>query len=383
MNRTVHKSLPARAAAILIIIASLMTFSFACEKKKTNVIKIGAVLPITGNIAQFGNFWKQGLELALDDAVNQGLVKKENIKLIIEDGQADPRKSVDAFKKLVEIDKVVACIPATSGVTLALKPIANQNKIVLINASAISTEIEDAPDYVFSVIPNAKYTGYFLAETAFNKLGKRNAGVLYRDDASGKSFLDNFSKRFKELGGNIVFVDSHEPNATDFRTNIAKIKNAKNMDVLFVASWGTDVAYYLRQAAELGARTQVLAYETFYTPKVLEIAGSSANGVIFSAPEFNAWIDEPRLKEFKEKVLKKYNQKEINYHIAGHYDAMMLLIKAIAAGNHTGETIKNYLRNIKEYDGITGVIKFDENGGANVPLALYTVKDDKFASYEK
>lgn len=379
------KSINRKSAAVLVVItsimASLMVFSFGCVKKEKDVVQIGAVFPITGNIAQFGNYWKQGLELALDDAINQGIVKKDNIKLIIEDAQADPRKSVDAFKKLVEIDKVVACITATSGVTLALKPIANQNEVVLINASAISTEIEDAQDYLFSVIPNARYSGYFLAETAFNKLGKRNAGILYRNDPSGKSFYDNFSKRFSELGGNIVFVDTHEPNATDYRTNIAKIKNVKSMDVIFVASWGTDVAYYLRQAKELGAHTQVLAYETFYTPKVLEIAGSSANGVIFSAPEFNAWIREPRLEEFREKVMKKYNQKEINYHIAGHYDAMMLILYTISKGNTTGETIRNCLSGMKSFRGVTGDIRFDSNGGAQVPLSLFTVRNEKFMPY--
>ena len=379
------KSINRKSAAVLVVIsiimASLMVFSFGCVKKEKDVVQIGAVLPITGNIAQFGNYWKQGLELALDDAINQGIVKKDNIKLIIEDAQADPRKSVDAFKKLVEIDKVVACITATSGVTLALKPIANQNEVVLINASAISTEIEDAQDYIFSVIPNARFTGYFLAETAFNKLGKRNAGILYRNDASGKSFCENFSKRFRELGGNIVFEDTHDPNATDYRTNIAKIKAVKNMDVLFVASWGPDVAYYLKQAKELGVHKQVLAYETFYTPKVLEIAGSAANGVIFSAPQFNAIKDEPLMKDFKEKVMRKYNQEEVNYHIAGHYDAMMLVLDAISKGNRTGETIRNYLMGLKSFQGVTGEIRFDNNGGAQLPLRLFTVRNDKFITY--
>ncbi len=100
--------------------------------------------------------------MALDDAINQGMISKDKVKLVIEDAQADPRKSVDAFKKLTEIDKIAACITATSGVTLAIKPIANQNKIVLMNASAISTEIEDTPDYTFSVIPNARFTGYLV-----------------------------------------------------------------------------------------------------------------------------------------------------------------------------------------------------------------------------
>jgi branched-chain amino acid transport system substrate-binding protein len=367
-------------ATISIFILSLVIL-VGCVKKEQDVVKIGAVFPLTGNIAQYGKFWQQGLELALDDAVNQKIIGKDKIKLIIEDGQADPKKSVDAFKKLVDVDKVAACVPATSGVTLALKPIANQNKIVLINASAISTTIEDAPDFMFSVIPSARYTGYFLAETAYNKLGKRNAGILYRNDASGKSFYDNFSKRFQELGGKIIFEDTHEPNATDFRTNIAKIKDVRNMDVLFVASWGPEVAYYVKQAAELGANKQVLAYETFYTPKVLEIAGSAANGVIFSAPKYDGRQGEPIAKEFRERIMKKFDQEEVNYHIAGHYDAMMLLIRAIANGNKTGESIKNYLQNLKEYDGITGKIKFDENGGGSISLSIYTVRSNKFETY--
>lgn len=368
-------------SVISILIASIMVFSVGCKKKEEAIIKIGAVLPITGNIAQFGNYWKQGLELALDDAINQGTIPKGKVQLIIEDAQADPRKSVDAFKKLTEVDKIVACITATSGVTLAIKPIANQDRIVLMNASAISTEIDDASDYVFSVIPNAKFTGYFLAETAFNKLGKRSAGILYRNDASGKSFNENFAKRFRELGGNIVYEDNHEPNATDYRSNIAKIKVVKDMDVLFVASWGPDVAYYLKQAKELGVNTQVLAYETFYTPKVLEIAGSAADGVIFSAPEFNAKKDEPTMNQFKEKLRKKYNHEEVNYHIAGHYDAMMLLVNAVSKGNSTGDSIKNYLQNLNEYSGITGNIKFEDNGGASIPLTVYTVENTKFIKY--
>ena len=46
-----------------------------------------------------------------------------------------------------------------------------------------------------------------------------------------------------------------------------------------------------------------------------------------------------------------------------------------------GEAIKNYLKNIKDYNGITGSIKFDENGGANIPLTIYTVRDGKFETY--
>ncbi|MBF0467185.1 MAG: penicillin-binding protein activator [Nitrospirae bacterium] len=379
MKRIVLKS-AAISVIIAIIMASLVVF-FGCDKQEGQAIKVGAILPLTGSVAQYGTFWRQGLELALDEAIKKGMIRPNEVKLVVEDGQADPKKSVDAFNKLSEVDRVVACVVGTSGVTLAIKPIANGKKIVLLNASAISTEIEDAPDYVFSVIPSAAYTAKFLAEMAYVKLGKRKAGILFRNDASGRSFEEYFTKRFKELGGIIVFEDTNEPNATDFKENIAKIQAVKDMDVLFVASWGPEVAHYLRQAAELGVKKQVLAYETFNSPKVLEIAGFTANGVIFSAPEFEANMEEPLSKEFRDKVMKKFNQQEVNYHIAGHYDAMMLVLEAIHNGNRTGEAIKNYLTGIKSFKGVTGNIQFDSNGAASVPLRLFTVNDGKFITW--
>lgn len=331
----------------------------------------------------YGKYALQGLELAIDDAVNTGICEKDEIKLITEDTQAKPAESVAAFLKLVSANRISAVITATSGVTLAIKPIANKKKVVVINASAISTEIEDSDDYCFSVIPNAEVEGKFLADFAYKNLGKRKAGVLYRNDPSGKSFHDIFVQRFKELGGHIVYEDWHPPEERDFRAYISKIAPVEEMDVLFIASFGPEVALYLRQANEMGVSKQVLAYTTFYSPKVLEIAGFAANGVLFTLPNFDPDSDEPIVRDLKEKVFKKYNQKEVNYYIASHYDAMMLLINAIKKGNYTGDSIRKYIANLDSMDGITGKIRFDRNGGAYVPMRIFTVQNQKFVEYKK
>lgn len=367
---------------VVLCTLALVTLFFApaCSKKtEPKEIKIGAVLPLTGNIAKFGNYWREGLELALSDAIEKNMVTKGQVSLVVEDGEADPRKSVDAFMKLAKVDKVVACFSGTSSVTLAIKPIANKEQIVLLNASAISTEIEDANDYVFSVIPSAYYTGRFLAEAAYEKLQKRNAGILYREDQSGESFRKVFSERFQELGGKVVYEESHPRDAVDYRSYLAKIRSVENMDVIFVASWGTDVAYYVKQAKEIGVSVPVLAYETFYTPKVIEIAGNAADEVIFRAPAFDPKSEQ--LRSLRAKLKEKYGHEELNYHVAGHYDAMMLLLTAISHQNKTGNSIREAIRSIKVFEGVTGEIVFDANGGASIPLVLYTVKNGKFIRY--
>lgn len=352
-----------------------------CSNQDQSIISIGAVLPLTGNIAQYGEYMKQGIELAIEDALKAGLIQKNECRIFIEDAQADPRKSVDAFKKLINVNNIIGCIPATSGVTLAMMPIANSNNVVLINASAISTQIDEAPDYVFSVLPNAGFEGKYLAEISYDELDKRNASVIFRNDQSGNSFKENYVEKFKELGGNVLYVDGHEPNINDFRPYISKIKIYDNIDVIFVASWGPEVATFAKQAAELGLNKQIITYETFNSPEVLRIAGESANGVVFCAPEFDENSEEPRIASLREKVKKKYGQDEMNYYIASHYDAMMLMLEGINSGAKTGEGMRTYIEGLNQYSGVTGIIKFDENGGASLPLGLYTVKQNKFVQY--
>lgn len=370
---------------IAVVIVGGVIYYFAEVGENGNekeFVKVGAVLPLSGNIAEYGNYWRQGMELALDNAISSGLVKEKQVKLYFEDGKSEPNASVSAFNKLISNDNVSVCFTGTSGVTLALKPIANEKRVILMNASAISTEIEDKSDYLFSVIPNAELTGSFLAETAFNKLNKKKAGVLYRNDASGKSFYEVFKKHFNEMGGEIVYEEGHPVNNTDFNQYILKIKKNPDIDVLFVASWGPEVAYFVKQAKENNLNIQVLAYETFKTPKVLEIAGNAANGVIFSSPKLIELENRDEYLKFKNLIKTKFNHEEVNYHILGHYDAMMIILFAISQGNITSNQIKNYLEKMESYRGITGEIKFDTNGGVILPLRLYTVKNDLFTTYK-
>jgi len=85
---------------ITIVLFSLAGCNSSNQEKVDNinqVVKIGAVFPLTGDIAEYGNYWKQGLELAIDDATNSGLIKKDQVNLFVEDGKANPTNSLSAL----------------------------------------------------------------------------------------------------------------------------------------------------------------------------------------------------------------------------------------------------------------------------------------------
>lgn len=365
---------------LLIIVYALAGCNSCKQTNKTEKIKIGAVLPLTGKAAQYGVYFKQGSELAMLDAIEDGLIKQNQVQLLIEDGKGDASTSLSAFKKLVETDNISSCLIDLSNVILAIKPVANHDSIVSINSSSFSSEIEDGNDYIFSVLPNAKQYGSFIGNFCFNGLSYKNAGVLYRNDAMGTSFNENFKKSFTTVGGTVGFEESHAVGETDYKVIIQKIRD-KNVDMIFVASYGPEIASFAKQCKEANYKVQIVTYQGFFIKSALDAAGDAANGIICIASAFDPSSTDPKVTKLKEKLKTKYNTDDLNYYLAAHYDGTKILLEAIAHGNKTGSEIRNYLVTTKTFNGLTGTITFDGNGLASIPLKPYKIVNGKFESF--
>jgi len=193
------------------------------------------------------------------------------------------------------------------------------------------------------------------------------------------AFNKAISEKFNELGGKILYEDSYQPDNENYEVILNKIQADKNIDVIFIMCFGPESANFVKRAKEKGINQQIMTYEAFHAPQVLDIAKNAANGVIFVSPSFDADSDDPRTTSLKKVLFEEYNgQREYNYFIAAHYDATALLLKAISEGNRTSQQIKAYFDTMSPFDGITGSIAFTEKGSAIVPLVVYEVRDGKF-----
>ncbi len=344
-----------------------------CNQSKNDTIKIGAILPLTGDYAQIGKDIQSGMLQALDDAILEGQINKGQVEILFEDGQIDTRKTVSAYNKLFEINNIQAVTTVTSKSILAIKPLVNKNKVVLINGSAISTIIEDSSDFCFSLIPNAAIESRALAAFAFENYKYHNIAIVYRNDQSGASFKDEFTKSFKELGGTISITEAHTPNTTDFRTIITKLKNIRNIDAIFMPSFGHETAMFAKQSEELNFVKQIFTYEIFNRPASINAAGSSASRVIFCSPNFNETSEEAI--KLKDKIVTNFNNANYNYYLTSHYDATRLIISIIAKGAKSGVEIKNGINDLKSFTGINGTFVFNEYGAASSDIIFFTVTD--------
>jgi len=365
---------------IIVIVALAIVLIVTQTKKALEEIKIGVITPLTGGAAKYGEDLKRGYDLAVEEINGKGGVNGAKIKLIYEDSEAQPPKAVSAARKLIDRDKIVTILGGFgSSATLAVAPIAENKKVVLLSSASSSPKVTDAGDYIFR---NEISDRYGAKETArlFFDLGFRKIGVLFINNDFGIDFCNMVQKTYKELAGTVTAAETFEQDAKDLRTQLMKIKESDPKAILIVSY--KEAILILKQMRELGIRKQILSTALFEDPEILEKVGDIAEGAIYTYyGTFDTKSQDVRIREFIKNFRKKYGV-DPEYYAPIGYDAVKILALAIEKGGFKPEQIKNALYQIKDFPGLSGTTSFDENGDVVKPVILKMVKNGKFVKYD-
>jgi branched-chain amino acid transport system substrate-binding protein len=366
----------------IVVVALAIVLIVTQTKKEPEEIKIGAILPLTGGAGKYGEDAKLGIELAVDEKNREGGINGKSIRVIFEDDQSIPQQTVAAFKKLISVHKVEVVIGGmTSSSALAVAPIAEQNRVVLFSPSASAPALSKAGDFIFRNELSDAYGGTAQAELTWNKLKIKRVAILFINNDYGIGVKDAFCETFKELGGEITNIESFEPDAQDFRTQLSRIKQ-KSPEAIFIIAY-KETILILRQIKELGIKSKLLSTPVFEDKEIIEKTGEAAEGVIYVYyGGFDPKSKEEIVQNFIENFRKKYNRMP-GYYSALAYDAMRIILFAIEKGGTKSEDIKNALYSIKDFPGVTGKTTFDSNGDVIKPVILKTVKNGQFIEWEE
>lgn len=369
---------------ISVVAFAVAAILFACNRKPVDgksAVTIGAILPLTGDAAGYGVSLKKGMDLAVDELKKQTNSTERRLSIIFEDDRNLPQAGVSAFNKLVSVDRAPMVLGAMfSAVTLAIAPIAESQKVVLLSPTASAIELTSAGDYIFRIYPSDSYDGQYLATFANEKLHAKRVALVTLQAASTTSISQLFKKLFAESGGTVVVDETYQEGNTDFRAILTKV-NEQKPDLVFLAGTLKETAVLLRQAKELGVKSTFLGISTLNDPKFLELAGDSAEGVLFSSPMFDPANQSPTMTNFVAAYRAKYDQEPDI--LAGYgYDTVNIAAAAInqAAnkGDVTPHSIRTALSGIADFAGVTGKMSFDKNGDVAKELRIMTVSGGKF-----
>jgi ABC-type branched-subunit amino acid transport system substrate-binding protein len=247
-------------------------------------------------------------------------------------------------------------------------------------AESAAAEITKCGDYVFRVFPSDELQGKGASDLALS-LGYKEVVLTYVNNdwgvGLGKVFKDNYLK----AGGKIIDEFSHDEGKTDYRSEILRIKK-HNPKAAVNLTYIKEGATMLKQAYETGLKVQWLMGSASKSPKMVELAGEAAEGVIGTYPTFSQ--ETPQYRHFKEAWDKKYPGKKIPIFGEYNYDMVHLTAKALKATKSmsAADIREALIEASKGYVGATGDKTFDENGDVGAEYGKWTVKSGIIEDYK-
>lgn len=358
-----------------VLFLVVLALTFGC-KKEPKEIKIGAILPLTGDAAFYGESVRNGVDFAAKEINSTGGIKGAPVLLVYEDSRGLPAEGVSAFQKLTTISEVKAIIgDAVSSVTLSFAPLAEKQKIVVMSPLSSAPAISQAGDYIFRNVPSDLMNGKSAADFLINGKGLKKLGVLFVNNDFGVGLKDAFAQRTAELGGKIIVTESYDLGSSDFRTQLAKIAHA-HPDAVFIIGYA-ELAKALVQAKEMNMKNTFIGTGLLEDPNIITTARDAANGVLFTQLGYDPSSKDSVVTRFVDGYKRKFGV-EPNIIAAYGYDALMVLAFAMNRSDLSPENIKKQLYAVKGYHGVTGEISFDSNGDITQPMGVKKIENGKF-----
>ncbi len=278
MKNKSSRKLRTLGLVVIAVALALFALSQSCTKTPTpSSLKIGALLPMTGPAASTGDQLNKAINLAVQDHTSRTGNKAD---IILEDSKNDPGTGVNAFRKLATVDHVNFVIVSLSGVSQAVAPIANSEKMPAF--ALASAPISASPnDYMLRWFIDGAGEARMMADYLVSK-GYRRVAVMNINDNYGRVLLDEFKAQLKTKGIEPVSVEGFDPKNDDFRSLAFRAKEA-NPDAVYFIAYGRPLGIALRQTSEAGLKAPFVTTFGFEIAGTRELAGNAAEGLVYTS----------------------------------------------------------------------------------------------------
>jgi len=355
-----------------------------------DTIKIGVISDLTGPAAIGGIGMADAIRSYFNDLNEKGGIHGRKVQVIVEDSKYSPTLTVAAAKKLISKDQIFSLVsPWGSGPTEALFPLAQEQKIPIAPACALSTTMyEPMKKMVFAVGTNYIDQSLFFADYVINelKIKKPKIALFCQDDDWGRDHLKGLEIAAQKYGLEKPIVESYKYDAVEFKSQVINLMRAKPDAVLLAAAIRSG-ASFLSEAAKLKWKPTFVGSNTLGLLQTLAMAGPYGEGLliinIFAMPG----EDHPGVKRMVEVSKKNFGDKwmpaEVKlhpYYVYGWINSIVFAEAAKRAGkNLTREGLVSALESFRNFDpeGMMGPITYTATSHGSPGYARMTQGDVK------
>lgn len=392
-------------------IATLAIMVAGCEggTGSSGGLKIGTLLPITGDLAQYGQPMEDSARLLVETVNACEGALGQPVTLITADDETDPARGTTAMAKLTEVDRVAAVIgAASSAVSSATVDIAVRNRVLQISPASTSpvfterAQKGDFQGYWFRTAPPDTFQGEAIAQFA-KKRNYRRVSVLAINNDYGNGLVESFISSFQAIDGQLQGQPTrYLPDTASFTSEVGAAFQGAPDAVLLIAypETGSLILKTAYQQGLLEGKTQVIATDGMKDNNIAELVGAGSDGKLIAAglsgtaPSAGG----PALQAFRDRYQQKYNRQPSVYD-PNTWDAGALIVLAAEAAKSTeGSVIKDKVAEVANapgqevldvcealqlvregrdinYQGASGFVDFDAQGDVTGTYDVWSVTD--------
>lgn len=361
----------------IILIVLLGLFFFIPEKSELSgeTIKFGWIGPQTGPSAVLGMDSVVAVQIAVDEINESGGIDGRKIELYIEDDQYDASKTLSAYQKLVDINGVKIIINNSYSGMFALADKAEQDNVIIIDPLDCNNTIAELNDNMFCLATDSESLAKVLS-TAVSDLGLNKVAIMnFNSDLFMPLVHDIFIDTYD---GSVVLDEPYAAGTRDFRTPLLKAIDS-GVDALVLLGYD-ETGNAMKQARDLGYVGPFFTTGTVTSPPLQEAAQGNAEGTYLAF--WTADKNNPKTVAFLEKFKDQQNRMPIlDLATYPSYDVVYVLAHAIKnSESQSIDDVKKSILGIRDLDGITGNISFNDNGSVLIPEQLFRLRGGQVVS---
>jgi branched-chain amino acid transport system substrate-binding protein len=377
-----------RGGIFIGIISAALIITGTCPKAGSTEgsYKIGGIFSVTGPASFLGDPEKKSMEMAIDEINAKGGIDGHPLEPVIYDDEGDPGKARLAATKLISKDNVLAIIgPSLTPTTLAIVPVAEEDKFPLISCAAGIKITEPVKPWVCKtaqsdVLAVAAIYQYMKSH------GIKKVGIITVEDAFGESGKEQLQKQAAKFGIEIVQAESFGAKDTDMTAQLTKLRAAQPDAII---CWGTNPgpAVIAKNVKQMNIKIPLYQSHGVASPKFIELAGDAADGVILPTGKILVADQLPDSDPQKAVLLKYINeyQKRFQIPVSGFggyaYDAMHILAEALKGTGGDRAKIRDAVEKVKGFVGVSGTFNFtpeEHNGLGSDAFVMVEIQNGKW-----
>ena len=357
----------------MLACAGLAALLFAAPANAaSDEILIGGALSLTGIQAPLDTPGFNGAQVAVKAINDAGGLLGKKVKFVNIDGKSDPVTVGNVAVEL--IDKGAELIVAPCDFDFGGPASREAQSAGLVGISTCASD----PLYSSWSLGDKQFTlsmwnttmGATAADYAFKERGWKTAYVVTDQFiAYTKSLSKYFVEHFKTIGGEIILEDTYTNGDNDFSAQLSRLQAlGKKPDVIFISSYGTDIAVMIRALREVGYDAPVLGGDSYDDPAIHEALGEKlGNDIYFVTHTWMGPEAHPDMPKFIELYKDMYGEAPDTSFVATGWDTIMLMADAVKmAGTTDGAAVAKALEE-GEFKLLTGDLSYKNAEEGHAP----------------